>query len=331
MKSSRRLLVMVLCMMVTLNIPINAFTDLDPDSDTTKYIEEFQERGLTNGYPDGTFKPQNTITRAEFVTLINRTFQYEAVETSINYTDVKDTDWFVKDLKIAADKGYIKGYPDGTFRPYKNISRQEVAVVLNRILKLSNDVYTELDEEVPSWCRDAVQAMIGHGIMFVKDKKFQADVDITREDSVVSLLTVIHQEEAAQEDDTEVDGDGTLVDTDQPVSGGADLDEPIVDEPDADVIYAMEVTIRGLEEVLNQETKYAQKLESNHLDLVRAIKTNMENYLADYTYDYESNARIVNAEYKLLPENEQSNIENAINASVPYMYLNRLEEYFKKD
>lgn len=322
----KRLLIGMICATTVSTVSVHGFTDLDPESDTTPYIEEFQERGLTNGYPDGTFKPQNTITRAEFVALINRTFLYEPVEGDINYTDVKDTDWFVKDLKIAADRGYIKGYPDGTFRPDRNISRQEVAVVLNRILQLSNDVYTELDEELPSWCRDAVQAMIGHGIMFVKDKTFGADVDITREDSVVSLLTVIHQKEAAEDEailDETSDGEEVVL-----VVPHEDTD---VETPDADVIYAMQVTIEGLEDVLNQETKYAQKLERHHLDLVRAIKTNMESYLADYTYDYESNARVVNTEYRLLPENEQSNIENAINASVPYMYLNRLEEYFKKD
>lgn len=109
-------------------------------------VNRWTHRGIVEGYPDGTFKPGNSITRAEFAALVNRTFGY-ATFSSVEFSDVNDDEWFAGDVSKAVGAGYIEGYPDGTFKPNENISRQEAALVLARIndLEKTGEVYDFTD------------------------------------------------------------------------------------------------------------------------------------------------------------------------------------------
>ncbi|MDR2089899.1 MAG: S-layer homology domain-containing protein [Clostridiales Family XIII bacterium] len=88
--------------------------------------------GYINGYPDGTFKPDGTITRAEFVTIINKAKNYTAM-TNIPFRDVPVNEWYFPEVQRAYSVGYIQGDSEGNFNPGAQITRQEVAVILNRI------------------------------------------------------------------------------------------------------------------------------------------------------------------------------------------------------
>ena len=92
-------------------------------------IEKAFAQGIVSGYPDGTFKPDQNVSRAEFVTMVNNAFGFKA-ETSTYFTDVKDTDWFAGQISRAKAAGYISGYEDGSFKPNNYISRQEVASII---------------------------------------------------------------------------------------------------------------------------------------------------------------------------------------------------------
>ncbi len=96
--------------------------------------------------PDGTFKPNDTITRAEFTTIAARFDQYKAKEDA-DFTDIEDH-WAKVYIAIAADKGWVGGYPDGTFKPDQKISRAEAVALVNRVLdrnieKERTDVFCE--------------------------------------------------------------------------------------------------------------------------------------------------------------------------------------------
>ena len=77
-----------------------------------KGIKVWTARQLAGGYPDGTFRPDSPITRAEFLTLVNRAFGY-TVAGQATYSDVAETDWFAGEIAKAAAVGYLGGYPDG--------------------------------------------------------------------------------------------------------------------------------------------------------------------------------------------------------------------------
>jgi hypothetical protein len=91
-------------------------------------ISDWFNRGLAEGYSDGTFKPDSTITRAEFAAMVNRAFNFTETGTT-SFSDVSSNKWYAKDVSIAVAAGYIAGYSDGTFRPDNRITRQEAAVI----------------------------------------------------------------------------------------------------------------------------------------------------------------------------------------------------------
>ena len=111
------------------------------ENDWYAYAVTFMsEKKLVLGYPDGTFKPNAPITRAEFAAIASR-FDSLADKTDLKFSDVSKNHWAYKVIGSAEAKGWITGYPDGTFKPEKNITRAEVVSLTNRILNR----YADLD------------------------------------------------------------------------------------------------------------------------------------------------------------------------------------------
>ncbi|MDO4269665.1 MAG: S-layer homology domain-containing protein [Eubacteriales bacterium] len=97
-----------------------------------KYIGYLESLGVVNGYPDGSFKPDQTISRAEFVAMVIRV---DGLVSGANaFTDVQDSYWAADYIIAAAEKDYVGGYPDGTFQPLRDITRAEAAKIVNSVL-----------------------------------------------------------------------------------------------------------------------------------------------------------------------------------------------------
>jgi hypothetical protein len=304
-----------------MNLSVYAFVDLDPTRATTAQINEFYERGLTAGYPDGSFRPTANITRAEFITLVNRTFEYDLIPLTLKYTDVNGSEWYAKELQKAVQKGYIAGYPDNTFRPSKKITRQEVAVVLNRIMGYKAEHYVRVTDSVQPWAMDAVNNMVYRGIMTTLEGKFRGEVPITREDTVGALLSVLHIKEAEIEAGAQV----------PPTTGEANLDYIYNDiKPTTEVIYALESSNRGLTRLLIEDNSYTSKLTADARSIVSDMQSTMTLYLADYTYDYEGAANLVKVKYNALTTLQQDNMEDALTVYVPVNHISTLKQFFGK-
>ncbi|HAH95533.1 MAG TPA: hypothetical protein DHD79_06590 [Firmicutes bacterium] len=99
-------------------------------------IRDLKSAGIINGYPDGTFKPDRSLTRAEFAKLVVETFDLPTAE-AVSFPDTR-THW-AKEYISAVGTDYMTGYADGAFRPERNISRAEAAAVITRIMKLGTD------------------------------------------------------------------------------------------------------------------------------------------------------------------------------------------------
>lgn len=105
------------------------FTDTDDAA-----IKALAAAGVIDGYEDGSFKGYNDVTRAEFVKLLTAALKLEAVEgAEANFSDI-DGHWAEEYIKTFVSKGYVVGYPDGTFRPDDNITRAEIVVVITRVV-----------------------------------------------------------------------------------------------------------------------------------------------------------------------------------------------------
>ncbi|WP_025688203.1 S-layer homology domain-containing protein [Paenibacillus zanthoxyli] len=123
-------------------------------------LQDWLDKGYLTGYPDGTFKPNKAITRAEYVALINRLFSFKDTAT-VTFTDVKASNWAYSEVAKAVKAGYIRGYENNTFRPSNPITRQEAAVIAANVLHLSNDTTQATFKDaaqISIWARGAVAA-----------------------------------------------------------------------------------------------------------------------------------------------------------------------------
>ncbi|WP_315372476.1 YDG domain-containing protein [Paenibacillus xylanexedens] len=156
------------------------------ESQITKWID----KGFIHGYEDGSFKPNNTITRAEFLSLVNRSYGFTETAT-VSFKDVTLSNWAYAEVSKAVKAGYIKGYRDGTIGANKPISRQEVAVIISDLLDLSNEASTGNhftdSNTIASWAKNSVDAIVAKGILQGYDNNFNPNKPITRAEAVVAL------------------------------------------------------------------------------------------------------------------------------------------------
>ncbi|MCR8630956.1 leucine-rich repeat protein [Paenibacillus radicis (ex Xue et al. 2023)] len=127
-------------------------------------IKQAVSSGIVSGYPDGTFKPNHTVTRMEFAVMLVNTLKLQGEGAVLTFTDtMKIGTWAQKAVAQAFQAGIIKGYEDGTFRPGAEITRAEMAVMLANALGLALDADTTTgfadDKDVPEWAKGSVAAM----------------------------------------------------------------------------------------------------------------------------------------------------------------------------
>lgn len=113
----------------------NDFSDVNKSDWFNNAVSTLANAGILNGYPDGTFKPNAPITRAEMATIAAKfdIFTNTDVDVTKSFSDVKGH-WAEKHILMAASRGWICGYPDGTFRPDRNITRAEAMKLINYVL-----------------------------------------------------------------------------------------------------------------------------------------------------------------------------------------------------
>ena len=139
------------------------------------------QRGIVSGYPDGSFKPNKPITRAEFAAIASR-FDALAQGNAISFSDLAPSHWGYNAIRSAATKGWISGYPDNTFRPEQAITRAEVTAITNRMLNRHADLYwidahpSEVirfgDVKRSDWYFEPImEATMGHDFIRDRDKK----------------------------------------------------------------------------------------------------------------------------------------------------------------
>lgn len=117
-----------------------SFTDVSKSDWFADYVDELAEEGILSGYDDGTFRPEQEITRAELTKVAVVAFELPIIDEDAGFSDVSEDDWFAPYINTAAYYGFINGYDDGTFKPNDTINRAETAKVLvGTIAKMLTD------------------------------------------------------------------------------------------------------------------------------------------------------------------------------------------------
>ncbi|CAH1206707.1 hypothetical protein PAECIP111893_02590 [Paenibacillus plantiphilus] len=147
-----------------------------------------------NGYPDKTFKPERSITRAEIAAILARNLPAELLGglANINYTDVASKHWAANYIKVATEAGLMKGYPDGSFKPDALITRAELALISATYKELTTDITFKASTYYPDikkhWAAGAIDSLNQTGIMKgYPDGTFLPQKMLTRAEAVTTI------------------------------------------------------------------------------------------------------------------------------------------------
>ncbi|WP_239618093.1 glycosyl hydrolase [Cohnella mopanensis] len=129
-------------------------------------IEKWSSYGVLKGTKDGSFKPNGEMTRAEFVTVINRLFGFKNV-SGVSFTDVPAGAWYESSLSIAKEAGYYTGFPNNEAKPLERITRQDAVTLLSRAFSLKADSNASFADgfkdanQIAGYAKDAINALEG--------------------------------------------------------------------------------------------------------------------------------------------------------------------------
>ncbi len=148
------------------------FSDLTDKYWAKEFIVPLAAKDIISSYPDGTFQPERSITRAEFTTNLDGVFGRKPKDKEVEYDDVEEDYSAEPAIEFATNVGAMTGYPDGDFRPEKLISRMEVLIALATGLNLtppSNvdevlEIYEDRDK-IPGWAKEKVAAATASGLV----------------------------------------------------------------------------------------------------------------------------------------------------------------------
>ena len=131
----------------------NRYSDVAATSWYNTAVSTLSSMGIITGYPDGTFRPNAAITRAEFAAIAAR-FDHDGDKTAAKFSDIA-THWAKDEISIAYNNGWITGYPDGTFGPQRDITRAETMTLVNRVLNRQPETEDDLLPNMTVWTDNA--------------------------------------------------------------------------------------------------------------------------------------------------------------------------------
>ncbi len=171
------------------------FTDIAGHWGEASIIEASCKK-IIQGYPDGSFKPDRIITRAEFTVMLTGFFPKKDAAASPSFSDLANKEhWAKQAIAQAAAAGLVSGYPDGRFQPDKAISRVEMAYMLAKTIDLPTDTYSTTgfndDTDIPDWAKNAVESLRRLGIVNGRgNTSFAPDGAATRAEAALMLLRI---------------------------------------------------------------------------------------------------------------------------------------------
>ena len=212
-KRFRNPLIFIICLIMAFSVLVPAFGATpanDYDSHWAKaVIQSAIDSGISKGYPDGSFRPDKAVTRAEFFALVNNAFKFTKT-SAVEFSDVTADAWYAPVIAQAKAAGYISGYADGGIHPESNITRQEAAVIISRIKSLAGpaDSLSFTDTAaIASWSKPAVSAVFAAKVMSgYPDGSFKPQAQIKRAEALVAVNNGLNYQAAA---DTIYDQAGT--------------------------------------------------------------------------------------------------------------------------
>nr|WP_145162954.1 S-layer homology domain-containing protein [Paenibacillus terrae] len=157
-----------------------------------KQLQEWVNQGTLKGFEDGTVRPNQSITRAEFIALVNRIFGYTE-SAQVQFSDLSNSNWAYTDVAKAVRAGYVQGYQDQTIHPSADVTRQEAAAMIAKVVGLTAGQTDSLStfkdaDRISAWSKQGVAAVLESKIMNgYPDQTFEPQKSLTRAEAVVLI------------------------------------------------------------------------------------------------------------------------------------------------
>ena len=140
------------------------FSDVPQSHWAYPFINALNQRGMLGGVGDGSFQPDQLVTRAQYAALLSEVLKGPR-QSEINFSDVQASSWAAQPIEAAVRAGFLEGYPDQTFQPADLITKMEVILSLVNGLQLSKpqdpeaalQAFSDRDQ-IPEWARPALGA-----------------------------------------------------------------------------------------------------------------------------------------------------------------------------
>lgn len=175
-----------------------AFSDIEGHW-AKNWIKKAVDLGFVSGYEDGTFKPDRTITRAEFSKLLNNALHTEK-KAKLGFSDVSEKEWFYEEIQKSVASGFFSGYENNTFRPNNPIKREEVAKVVNSAIttgEVEGEGATLLSDysTIQEWAKTSVNSVYNKGyILGYPEGVYRPAKALTRAEAVKIIYEIIENE-----------------------------------------------------------------------------------------------------------------------------------------
>lgn len=160
-----------------------------------EYIETLCGKSVVKGYDDGSFYPDKSISRAEFSAMMVRALDIPSGNSAVNFADVGPEDWFAQYVLTLAAEGIVSGY-DGYFRPDDDIKREDMAVIIYRLL-LGRNIAMEKEadfsdiSEADAYAAEAIRFLGGVGVLNGSGGNIAPQTNLTRAEAAAVICRVI--------------------------------------------------------------------------------------------------------------------------------------------
>ena len=139
------------------------------------------------GYPDGTFQPGGSLTRAEAATIFYRLLLDTSMTKSVSFSDVRSGSWYETAVKTLASKGVLTGYPNGTFQPNASVTRAEFCAMASRFFALEEGTVKFTDVPETFWGYKYIASVVAKGWLADSEVAYNPNGAISRAE-VVSIV-----------------------------------------------------------------------------------------------------------------------------------------------
>ena len=199
MRNLQKILALALALIMSFSLVVTANAAFSDEADINETYNEsvnvLAQLEVFRGYTDGSYKPQDSITRAEVAAIIYRIATGDVSDSQVSlysdwnrFKDVASGSWYAGYVNYCANAEYIKGYEDGSFRPNRNITRAEFAAIAARFLSDEVNLPVSFSDISGHWAENEINRAVKAGwIKGYTDGTFRPDQPITRAEAVTLI------------------------------------------------------------------------------------------------------------------------------------------------